>query len=149
MILKLDHTVRENAEHIRAVFQASYVVEAKLLKAVDFPPLKRPINGFLQSQNEFYGYHHEKALRAAIELKQNQNEIHIQSLVVHPDYFRQGIANSLLQFVLALYKNKSFTVETGLANTPAKRLYKSFGFVKTREWDTDHDVRKVAFELIR
>ena len=147
MILKLDHTIKKTAEHIRSVFQASYAVEAKLLNAVDFPPLKRSLDEFLQSQNTFYGYRKEEVLGAAIELNQNQNAVHIQSLVVHPDYFRQGIANEMLRFILNEYQACLFTVETGLANEPAIQLYKSFGFVKTKEWDTDHGVRKIAFEL--
>lgn len=75
--------------------------------------------------------------------------IHIQSLVVHPDSFREGMASALLQFVLDTHDFKSFTVETGLDNHPAKNLYQQFGFQKTKEWDTDHGVRKVAFKLIR
>lgn len=147
MILKLEHTKRKTAECIRAVFQVSYAVEARLLNAVDFPPLKRPMEGFLQSENVFYGYQTENVLQAVVEIKQLENAVHIQSLVVHPDYFRKGIASELLRFVLKEFKSELFTVETGLANAPATQLYQNFGFVKTREWDTDHGIRKLAFEL--
>ena len=149
MILKLDHTEQKTAENIRAVFQVSYAVEAKLLNAVDFPPLKRPLEGFQQSENVFYGYQTENVLQAAIEIKQLENAMHIQSLVVHPDYFRKGIASELLRYVLKEFKTELFTVETGLANAPATQLYQSFGFLKTREWETDHGIRKIAFELKR
>ena len=147
MILKLDHTEQKTAENIRAVFQVSYAVEAKLLNAIDFPPLKRPLEDFLQSQNTFYGYSNEAVLMAVVEIKQSRNAAHIQSLVVHPDYFRKGIASELLRYVLKEFKTELFTVETGLANEPATQLYQHFGFVKTREWDTDHGIRKIAFEL--
>ena len=149
MILKLDQKLVETAEHIRAVFQISYAIEAKLLQAKNFPPLQRKLNAFLESETIFYGYIKDELLKAVIELEERNDSIHIQSLVVDPTYFRKGIASALLQFVLDTYKANLFTVETGLDNEPAKYLYQNFGFVKTREWDTDHGVRKIAFELIR
>jgi RimJ/RimL family protein N-acetyltransferase len=49
--------------------------------------------------------------------------------------------------VLNTYDSSCFTVETGLANAPATKLYLKLGFRKTGEYDTDHGVRKVQFEL--
>lgn len=149
MIVTLNHTAEIVAKEIRAVFQASYAVEAKLLKAVDFPPLKRELSAFITSVNHFYGYQIEGKLLAVLELKQNDNAAHIQSLVVLPAYFRKGIGRELVHHVLQNHDDSLCTVETGLANLPAIALYESFGFVKTREWDTDHGVRKIAFALKR
>ncbi len=149
MISKLDHTSVETAEHIRAVFQLSYAVEAKLLKAENFPPLKRKLNEFVASETIFYGYRKTEFLAAVIEIKERDNSIHIQSLVVDPAYFRKGLASELIQYVLQNHPSEIVTVETGLANEPAKQLYRSFGFTDTKEWDTDHGVRKIAFELKR
>lgn len=147
MILKLDHTIKRTAELIRSVFQASYAVEAKLLNAENFPPLHRKLNEFVESDSSFYGQYNEEILVAVIEIRERDDSIHIQSLVVDPNYFRQGIASTLLQYIFDTYRAKRFTVETGLANEPAKKLYERFGFAKTKEWDTDHGVRKIAFEL--
>ncbi len=55
MISKLNQTKVETAERIRAVFQISYAVEAKLLQANDFPPLRRKLNEFVESETIFYG----------------------------------------------------------------------------------------------
>ena len=56
MIQKLEHRKTEVAEAMRGVFHASYAVEAKILGAMDFPPLRRTLAGYRESNNDFYGY---------------------------------------------------------------------------------------------
>jgi len=146
MIEKLDHTSIEISKKIRSVFQVSYAIEAKLLKAHNFPPLKRSLDNFLNSKNEFYGIWKCAEIIAAIEIKNESNTTHIQSLVVDPKHFRQGLAQQLMNYVLSAYNSKLFTVETGVDNKPAITLYEKFEFKAIKEWDTDHGVRKVRFE---
>jgi ribosomal protein S18 acetylase RimI-like enzyme len=146
MIQKLKHTNPNVAKEIRAVFQVSYAVEADLLKAVDFPPLKRSLANFLRSQTDFYGYFHANELAAVIEIKSQKDNTHLQSLVVDPFFFRKGIGQKLVHFAFETYHTPKFSVETGLANLPATSLYKKLGFIETKQWDTDHGVRKVRFE---
>ena len=146
MIIKINNEENEIAEEIRAIFQASYTVEAEMLKAVDFPPLKRTVSQFLKSDSEFYAYYLTKNIAGIIEIENNEDLTHIQSLVVYPKYFRNGIGNKLVQFILDTYKSTTFTVETGVDNHPAIKLYKSFGFQEQEQWDTNHGVRKVRFE---
>ncbi|MCW5515544.1 GNAT family N-acetyltransferase [Muriicola sp. Z0-33] len=146
MITRLDNQNREIAQEIRSVFQASYAIEAELLDAVDFPPLKRSLDNFLKSDTAFYGIWKKKEIAAIVEVNSDSHLTHIQSLVVAPKFFRQGLAGQLIAFVFETYESKTFTVETGAANGPATKLYKKFGFVEIRQWDTDHGVRKVQFE---
>ena len=146
MIQKLDHANVAVAQKIRSVFQVSYAIEADLLKAIDFPPLKRSLVNFLKSETDFYGYFQDDDLAAAVELKNENNNTHIQSLVVDPYYFRQGIGEKLVGFIFKTYNTPTFSVETGLANLPARSLYKKFGFIETKQWDTGHGVRKIRFE---
>ena len=146
MISKINNKETKIAEEIRAIFQASYTVEAEMLKAVDFPPLKRTVSQFLNSNSEFYAYYLIKNIAGVIEIENNENLTHIQSLVVYPKYFRNGIGSKLVQFILDNYKAKIFTVETGIDNHPAIKLYKSFGFQEQEQWDTNHGVRKVRFK---
>jgi len=147
LVVKIDHKNSAIAKNIYSVFQASYKVEAKLLKAVNFPPLKRTISEFLSSKNIFYGYYKGKNLLGAIEVEANIDSTHIQSLVVDPKYFRQGVARALVNFILTHYTSKIFTVETGVDNHPAIKLYTSFNFEEVKQWDTDHGVRKIQFKL--
>lgn len=146
MILKLQHTNKQTAAEIRTVFQVSYAVEAKLLNAVDFPPLKRPLEDFINSETQFFGYLKNDELAGVIEIDHNTERTYINSLVVAPKFFRQGIASQILEFVFNNYDSNVFMVETGVANGPAKTLYKKFGFTEVKQWDTDHGVRKVKFE---
>ena len=146
MIIKINNKENEIAEEIRAIFQVSYAVEAEMLKAVDFPPLKRTVAQFLNSNSEFYAYYLIENIAGVIEIENHEDLTHIQSLVVYPKYFRNGIGSKLVQFILDTYKSRIFTVETGIDNHPAIKLYKSFGFQEQEQWDTDHGIRKVRFE---
>ena len=147
MIKKLDHTNLAIAKKMRIVFQESYAIEAKLLNAVNFPPLQRPLKNYTKSKTTFFGYHIKDKIVGIIEVSSNEKSTHINSLVVSPHFFRQGIGRQLMQHILQHFSSKVFTVETGLENIPASTLYKNFGFKEVRQWDTDHGVRKVRFEL--
>jgi len=146
MINKLQHNDIEVAKKIRSVFHVSYKIEAKLLGAVDFPPLKRPLSNYANSHTIFFGYSKDKTLVGVIEIEHDKSRTSINSLVVHPKYFRQGIARKLVEFVFNTFDSKLFVVETGLKNEPAIELYKKFGFRELKQWDTDHGVRKIKFE---
>ena len=146
MIEKLKNSDLEIAKKMRLIFQASYKVEATLLNATNFPPLKRPLENYTESNTEFYGYSINEILAAVVEIDTNNNYILIRSLVVHPDFFRQGIAGKLIKFVFETFKSNLFVVETGLENGPATELYEKFGFVEVHQWDTNHGIRKIKFE---
>jgi ribosomal protein S18 acetylase RimI-like enzyme len=147
MIERLQNNDIEISKKIRSVFQASYKVEAKLLNAIDFPPLKRSLENYVNTNTEFFGYLKDKELAGVIEIDHNNNFTHINSLVVDPIFFRQGIARKLMEFVFNTFDSNLFVVETGLENGPATELYKKFDFKEVKQWNTDHGVRKIKFEL--
>lgn len=146
MIQKLDNKDRVISQKIRAVFQKSYAVEAKLLNAKNFPPLQRILGNFLQSNTTFFGFLKNEKFAGIIEISEYHSHTHINSLVVEPQFFRQGIASKLMQYVIHKFDSKRITVETGVLNTPACQLYKNFNFKEVMQWDTDHGVRKIRFE---
>ena len=149
MIKKLDHTNQPIATKMRIVFQESYAIEAKLLNAINFPPLQRPVENYIKSTTTFFGYHIKDKIVGIIEVSSNEKTTHINSLVVSPHFFRKGIGRQLMKYVLKNFSSKIFTVETGLENIPASKLYTSFHFKEVRQWDTDHGVRKIRFKLSR
>jgi ribosomal protein S18 acetylase RimI-like enzyme len=146
MIEKLKNSDLLMAKKIQIVFQASYKIEAKLLNATNFPPLQRTLENYIQSKTAFYGYSKNGELAAVVEINTDHDFIRIRSLVVHPDFFRRGIAGKLIEFVFETFESNLFIVETGLANGPATKLYEKFGFVAAHQWDTDFGIRKVKFE---
>ncbi len=149
MITRINNKNIKNAEAIREIFQLSYSIEARLLNAIDFPPLNRSISQFTNCESEFHVYKNNDKIIGVIETKNIQNKIHIQSLVVHPGYFRRGIGSKLVQFTIKNNIQQIFTVETGVKNLPAVKLYENFGFIEIDQWDTDHGVRKIKFKKIK
>jgi ribosomal protein S18 acetylase RimI-like enzyme len=146
MIEKLKNSDLLIAKKIQIVFQASYKIEAKLLNATNFPPLQRTLENYIQSKTAFYGYSKNGELAAVAEINTDNDFILIRSLVVHPDFFRRGIAGKLIEFIFDTFDSDLFIVETGLANGPATKLYEKYGFVAVHQWDTDFSIRKVKFE---
>lgn len=148
MIKELEHTDPATAIAIRAVWQVAYPVEAELLgvAVADFPPLQRELAEFTTSENDFYGYYADGELAGVIEVDDHGEVPHVQSLVVVPKFFRQGIASRLIEFVLAKFPAERHTVETGAANEPAIRLYRKFGFAVLYAYDTEVGIRKVRME---
>jgi ribosomal protein S18 acetylase RimI-like enzyme len=146
MIKQLQNNEVEIAHQIHTVFQVSYAVEAKLLNAIDFPPLKRSLESYLQSDTIFFGFFANKELAGVVEIEDSTDYTSINSLVVHPNYFRRGIARKLATFAFNQFKSKLFMVETGVDNEPAIKLYKKLGFKEVKQWDTDFGIRKVLFE---
>ena len=147
MIKLLHHQESSVAKQIYKTFQVSYAVEAGLLGSNDFPPLKRTIKDIMDSNTTFYEYLKKDVLMAVMEIQINKTHIHIQSLTVDPLYFRQGIGNSLLNYAIDAFPSETITVETGLGNIPAIRLYENFGFIKQKTWMTEVGIEKIAFKL--
>ncbi len=51
-----------------------------------------------------------------------------------------------MKHTFTLVESNLIVVETGVKNKPAIKLYEQFGFKETKQWDTDHGVRKVKLE---
>jgi len=148
MIQKIDHKIPEQAARIYQVFQRSYPFEGQLLNVAkgDFPPLMRTIHAIRNSETKFYGYFENSLLAGVMELTV-ANAVRINSFVVDPIYFKQGIGSKMMQFVLAEFKAPKYTVETGKQNIPAISLYEKFGFKIVREYPLPKGIVKVVMEI--
>jgi ribosomal protein S18 acetylase RimI-like enzyme len=147
MITKLDNSNEEVANQIFTIFQNSYKVEAQLIGVIDFPPLLRNAKDIENSKTQFYGFTENKCLAAIIEIVEEDKRLEINSLTVDPDYFRKGIANKLISYVLEKITFSKAIVETAVVNIPAINLYKKHGFVEFRRWTPSHGIQKLAMSI--
>jgi len=71
-------------------------------------------------------------------------------MAVHPAFFRQGIADSLLRFIENRYKaiNK-ILVSTGKENKPAVNLYLKRGYSKVEDVKVKEGFYLTLFEKVR
>lgn len=144
MIKNLDNSNEYIAHQIFTVFQNSYKVEAQLIGTLNFPPLLRNTKDIKISKTQFYGFIENKSLAAVIEIVVENRHLKIQSLTVVPLYFRKGIADKLIDYILDKFSFSEATVETAVVNLPAISLYKKHGFVEFKRWTPPHGIEKLA-----
>ncbi|MEW6982474.1 GNAT family N-acetyltransferase [Colwelliaceae bacterium 6471] len=147
MITKLEHSNEIITKQIFTVFQHSYKVEAQLIGVSDFPPLQRSVRDIANSTTDFYGFTENKCLAAIIEIDIEESRLDIHSLTVDPQYFRKGIADKLINYVLEIGGFTSAIVETAVVNKPAINLYKKHGFVEFKRWTPSHGIEKLAMSM--
>lgn len=78
-----------------------------------------------------YGLFRESVLLAMLLFRSTSDEAEILTLVTHPDYRRQGLAEKLLvqlMETLAVSGNHSLFLEVREDNLAAQQLYKKYGF---------------------
>ncbi|NOV02442.1 GNAT family N-acetyltransferase [Paenibacillus planticolens] len=146
------HT-NEDILHLLALQIASYRVEADLIGFDDIPPLKDGIQSIREAEETFYGYYvqeaDERKLVGAISYSREGCVITICRMMVHPNFFRRGIARALLQHILQEQENNGaqlFVVSTGTDNLPAIQLYQSFDFIAKRVFTVPPGVSLTTFE---
>jgi RimJ/RimL family protein N-acetyltransferase len=127
-IRPIDKQNRVELENIFQLQQRAYEVEAKILRAKSFPPLKETIDDLKNSKDEGFVYIVGSVPVGAIFLEESESYKLISKLVIEPEFFRKGHARALVRHVLGLYPSAEFQVGTGAANDPALNLYKSLGF---------------------
>ena len=83
-----------------------------------------------------------------------KDEVHIMNIATHPDWRRKGLArvmlNNLLKSCIAL-KVILVTLEVRRTNTPAKKLYESYGFeilgVRPKYYQDNEDAIIMVLDL--
>ena len=134
-LIELDHTDEKESERISRILRESYAVEAKLIDADDFPPLRRRSGDIRRAASRFYGCRREGRLVAVAEVEEaDEGAANIAGFVVRPEVFQQGLGSRLLQHVLATVPACRFTVSTATLNAPAIALYEKHGFRVRDRW---------------
>lgn len=112
----------------------SYIIEAELIGTTEIPPLTETFEQLQHCGETFIGYYIENKLAGAVSYKREAGTLDIHRVMVHPDFFRRGIAAKLITYIESLEKNISnIIVSTGAANLPAVRFYEKLGFQRAED----------------
>lgn len=131
MIKRLDLQDDVLVTRLIAIQQAAYRIEAALIEFDGIPALTETADDIRASQEIFDGYFVENTLAGVVSYALEGQTIDIGRLVVHPDYFRRGIASALLTHLETIEPAaRRIVVTTGLANTPACHLYLRHGYTQ-------------------
>ncbi|AHM67871.1 gcn5-like N-acetyltransferase [Paenibacillus polymyxa SQR-21] len=108
----------------------AYRLEAELIGFDEIPPLMDTLETLRSCGESFYGWLEDDELLGALAVQsESSGSLTLTRMMVHPDHFRKGIADSLMKHVLNEYRNVPlFIVTTGTLNTPAVTLYQKHGF---------------------
>jgi ribosomal protein S18 acetylase RimI-like enzyme len=82
------------AQQVLAVQRPSYQSESELIEYPNLPPLLETVADLQNSDETFVGYWVDGQLAGVLSYEQWDEGIHIDRLVVHPDYFRRGIGRA-------------------------------------------------------
>ncbi len=120
------------AEEVWALQHAAYRVEAALIGVADLPPLHDTVESLRQSRETFCGIRGPAGdLMGVIAYEQEQEgRFVICRVMVHPDYFRQGVGFRLLSHLLDTYPSTHWSVTAEARNLPALALYEKAGFTR-------------------
>ncbi|ROS05444.1 acetyltransferase (GNAT) family protein [Sinobacterium caligoides] len=144
IVTQLAHRKLAIATQIQPLMRRAYLHEAKIIGVEDFPPLHRTVSDIQQADTLFYGAWQQQQLAAVIEFEETEQQLNIDSLVVEPDCFRQGLASQLLTLSRQLAGGRPLHVETSANNIPAIALYQRHGFTRYRQWSMSPQIDLVA-----
>ncbi|MFZ0577081.1 MAG: GNAT family N-acetyltransferase, partial [Psychrobacillus psychrotolerans] len=94
----------------------------------------------------FFGYYENEILCGVISIKVDDDEVDIHRLIVHPNHFRKGIAQLLLNFIETKFEVETIKVATGSKNNPAVSFYKKNGFQNIKELIVNEQLSLTFFE---
>jgi ribosomal protein S18 acetylase RimI-like enzyme len=146
MIRKLDIRVKETAEKVLNIQIPAYQVEAEMIGSFEIPSLKDTVETLQTCGETFYGYYSDEQLCGVISIKVVNEEVDIHRLIVHPNHFRKGIAQALLDFIEANFKMNRMIVATASKNVPAVRFYKKNGYQVIKEVMVNGNLSLTYFE---
>lgn len=149
MFRRLDHRSGKAAEDIHGLFQRAYRVEAELIGAEEFPPLRRTAEDIRRTGTRFLGAFDGPRLVAVVEYTLDGDHLSVDNLAVDTDCFRRGWGSRLLAALFAGEDWRTASIETAAANRPAIALYEKAGFALSRRWVTGEGIEKVALALNR
>ena len=146
MIKVIDISNSKNAEDVLNIQIPSYKVEAEIIGSYEIPPLKDTIYTLQHCGETFFGYYENEELCGVISIKVDDDDVDIHRLIVHPNHFRKGIAQLLLNFIETKFQIETIKVATGSKNIPAVSFYKKNRFRNIKEAIVNEQLSLTFFE---
>ena len=148
MIKIIDISNRKKAADVLNIQIPSYKVEAEIIGSYEIPPLKDTVHTLQHCGETFFGYYENEILCGVISIKvdDDDDEVDIHRLIVHPNHFRKGIAQLLLNYIETKFEVETIKVATASKNTPAVRFYKKNGFQNIKELIVNEQLSLTFFE---
>jgi ribosomal protein S18 acetylase RimI-like enzyme len=126
--------IEKYGKEVLKLQKKSYQVEAELIGSNEIPPLKETLAQLKQCDEEFIGYFIDEELVGVLSFKIVKDVIDLHRVMVHPDYFRKGIAKQMVDYVeKKMESHPLMIVSTGAKNFPAIKFYLKLGFEKSGE----------------
>ncbi len=128
MIMKIRDLDSDYGQQLFKLQKEAYKVEADMIDFADIPPLLETYEQFIHCHETFLCYLKGDELVGALSFSKENRQMLICRMIVHPDYFRQGIADALLLALQLQGDWEKISVSTGKMNLPARNLYEKNGF---------------------
>ncbi|OKP67958.1 histone acetyltransferase [Paenibacillus sp. P3E] len=131
-IMKLDLQNGGTLSELWSLQHKAYRLEAEIIGFHEIPPLMETRDMLSRSEELFYGSFddHGDLMGAVAVLEESPGKLTVTRMMVNPDFFRQGVAGKLLEYIFDLYQDmEQFIVSTGKLNVPAVTLYTKHGFI--------------------
>ena len=146
MIKIIDISNSKNAEDVLNIQIPSYKVEAEIIGSYEIPPLKDTVYTLQHCGETFFGYYENEELCGVISIKVDDDDVDIHRLMIHPNHFRKGIAQLLLNFIETKLQVETLKAATGSKNSPAVSFYKKNGFQNIKEVIVNEQLSLTFFE---
>lgn len=148
-IIELDLQSEDIQEQLLQLQRVSYRQEEVLL-GFRIPRTEDTVEDLLASGEVFVGMVQDGILLGFFSFAADETTVDIHRVAVDPDYFRQGVATELLEFLFEAFADtRYFLVTTGASNTPALRLYEKLGFRQTETFEPVPGLTMVRLVLDR
>ncbi|WP_234382022.1 GNAT family N-acetyltransferase [Streptomyces sp. XY332] len=144
----LDLAQDATATAVHRIGRAAYAVEAELIGFDGIPALRESLTQMREQPLHWLGAVAQDGSIAGFLAWQEQPDgsACIDRLCVSPAWFRRGAASLLLRHVLSeLLPDRTVTVTTGAANTPALTLYTRLGFTRGPDFSPAPGLTMAAF----
>lgn len=147
VIERLKFSTHQEALEYLSVQMAAFIVESEMIGYDGSPPYIENQLELQNSKENFYGcfLQEQNCLRlvGAIAYTSANPIATITRLIVHPHYFRRGIATALMATITMIIAHDELSevqVVAASQNTPALRFYSSCGFVVKESITTYHGI---------